>query len=83
MCLFGGCPSGSRASFDTGRLHYEELSLVGSFHYTPEDAREALALIASRRLPLRSLLSGPSPLEALPELLSRTELPLREILTVP
>lgn len=80
VCLFGGCPSGSRASFDTGRLHYDEVSLVGAFHYTPEDARAALALIATRRLPLASLLTGPSPLEALPELLSRTEPPLREVI---
>jgi hypothetical protein len=40
---------GRRVSFDAERLHYAEISLIGSFHSTPEDAREAIALLASGR----------------------------------
>ena len=26
-------------TFDAARLHYAELSLIGSFHYTPDEAK--------------------------------------------
>jgi L-iditol 2-dehydrogenase len=58
VILFGGCPHGSRVSYDTHRLHYDEITLHGSFHYTPEDVREAFKLITEQRLDLSPLLSG-------------------------
>ena len=47
VLLFGGCAPGATVSFDAARLHYSEISLIGSFHYTPGQAREALDLLAS------------------------------------
>lgn len=31
--LFGGPPGGTRASFDTHRLHYDEIEIVSPFHF--------------------------------------------------
>jgi L-iditol 2-dehydrogenase len=33
---------------DTRRAHYEELTLVGAFHHTPDLIRRAVELLASR-----------------------------------
>ena len=55
--LFGGCPSGSAASIDTGLVHYGELTLKGVFHHTPRDVREALGLISTRRVNVAPLIT--------------------------
>ncbi|MBX6378778.1 MAG: zinc-binding dehydrogenase [Clostridia bacterium] len=66
VVLFGGCPDGSRACFDTGRLHYDQVSLSSPFHFTPRDARAAFDLLATRRLDVRPLLTGTIALADLP-----------------
>ena len=43
VLFFGGPESGSEVAVDTFRLHYEELTLRGSFHHTPRTVRAALA----------------------------------------
>lgn len=58
LVLFGGCPPGKRVAFDTQRLHYDEITLRGSFHYTPEDVRRAYGLLAGGKLDVRKLISG-------------------------
>jgi L-iditol 2-dehydrogenase len=45
ILFFGGVPRGTTLSVDTYALHYQELSLIGSFHYTWQDLHEALTLI--------------------------------------
>ena len=35
VLFFGGCAPGTTISVDTRRAHYEELTLLGSFHHTP------------------------------------------------
>src|SRR5262245_29114101 len=47
VLLFGGCAPGTRVTFDASLLHYSEISLIGSFHYAPADAGEALHLLSS------------------------------------
>jgi L-iditol 2-dehydrogenase len=69
VLLFGGCAPGARVSFDAGRLHYSEISLAGSFHYTPDDARAALQALASGELDPRPLISGRGSLSQLPRFL--------------
>lgn len=46
VLLYGGCAAGTRASFDTERLHYGEIDLKGAFHYDRADVRGALDLLA-------------------------------------
>jgi L-iditol 2-dehydrogenase len=50
VVFFGGCAPGTTVRLDTRRTHYEELTLVGAFHHTPELIRRAVALVASGEL---------------------------------
>jgi L-iditol 2-dehydrogenase len=45
LLAFGGCAAGTRASFDTYRLHYEEVDVKGAFHYGRADVRHAYDLL--------------------------------------
>ena len=62
LLLFAGMAAGSRVDVDSFRVHYEEVSVIGSFHYTPADADRALLLLASGELPSEPLLSKLRPL---------------------
>ncbi len=63
--LFGGCPKNTAISVSTEQLHYSELTLKGVFHNTPHFVREALSLIASRKIPFELLISEQRPLKDL------------------
>ena len=67
--LFAGCPSGTRIGVDAQRLHYEELTIKSTFHHTPRSVREALRLIAERRIDAHAFVTAEAPLERLPEVL--------------
>lgn len=45
VVFFGGCAPGTTVPLDTRRVHYEELTLVGAFHHTPETIRRAVELL--------------------------------------
>ena len=62
LLLFAGMAAGSRLDVDALRVHYEEVAVVGSFHYTPADADRALSLLASGTVPAAPLLSKTRPL---------------------
>jgi L-iditol 2-dehydrogenase len=47
VVFFGGCAPGTMVPLDTRRVHYEELTLVGAFHHTPETIRRAVELLDS------------------------------------
>lgn len=47
VLLYGGCAAGTRASFDTYRVHYEEVDLIGAFHYGRADVRTAFEMLES------------------------------------
>ena len=57
-------------AWDAARLHYSEISLIGSFHYSPEDAREALRMLASGEVDPRPLLTDRGNLGDLPRFLA-------------
>lgn len=69
VLLFGGCAPEAAATFDAARLHYSEISLIGSFHSTPAEAAAALALIASGAVDPSALISGRGSLTDLPRFL--------------
>lgn len=58
VLLFGGLRAGTEVCYDAGRLHYDELTLKGVFHYTPEDVKDAVKIITSGKLKLKELISG-------------------------
>jgi L-iditol 2-dehydrogenase len=69
VLLFGGCAPGASVTYDATRLHYSEISLLGSFHYTPAEAREALAALATGVIDPRPLLTATGSLSDLPRFL--------------
>jgi L-iditol 2-dehydrogenase len=69
VLLFGGCAPGSTATWDASLLHYSEISLIGAFHSTPEEARAALAALSSGEIDPRPLVTATGPLTDLPRFL--------------
>jgi L-iditol 2-dehydrogenase len=68
VVLFGGLPSNARPAVDAYRLHYEELTLRGSFHHTPATVRAALGFLASGAYPWERLITHRVLLADLPAL---------------
>lgn len=62
VILFGGCKSGTKVTYDTGKLHYNEITLKGVFHFTPADVKKAYKLLCDGRLGVSRLISGSYPL---------------------
>ncbi len=70
VILFGGVKKDTVATYDTYRLHYDELTLKGTFHFTPRDVKAAYGLLKTP-LNLSPLISGKYSLEELPVALDR------------
>ncbi len=66
VILFGGCPGGTAVTFDTARLHYDQITLKGMFHFTPDAVRDAYRLLADGRLDVTPLITGDRTLEEVP-----------------
>ena len=71
LVLFGGCPPGTTVTYDTGRLHYDEITLKGAFHFTPDDVKTAHGLLSKGRLNTVELISGTYPLSGMEKALRR------------
>lgn len=63
--LFGGTPSGALFSVDSSAMHYEEYTLKGVFHHTPDYVRTAVELLSSGKVDGHSLVTEVRPLEDL------------------
>lgn len=70
VLLFGGCAPGATVTFDAARLHYAEISLIGSFHYTPVEARESLEMLASGAIDPGPLIAARGTLSDVPRFLA-------------
>lgn len=70
VSLFGGCPANTSIQVDTHRIHYDELTLRGTFHHTPATVRRALALIADGSVPARDFIQREAALAELPAILA-------------
>jgi L-iditol 2-dehydrogenase len=76
VLFFGGCAPGTSIQLDTRRVHYEELTLVGAFHHTPELIRHAVDVLDTGAVTPDGLLTHRMPLEdvrAALELMTRGE----------
>ena len=62
VVLFGGCKSGTTVTYDTGRIHYDEITLKGVFHFTPSDVKTAYKVLSKGKLGVSRLISGRYPL---------------------
>ena len=66
--FFGGLPpGGSLITLDSNLIHYDEIQVQGSHGSTPEENREAAALLASEQIEVKDLISRGFPLEAIEE----------------
>ena len=61
VVLFGGPPGGTRAAFDTHRLHYDQISLLSPFHFGTAAVRLAREWLLSTDL--TPLVTAERPLE--------------------
>ena len=66
--FFGGCPAGTKVSFDTELIHYSNLTLLASFHHTPHTIRRALGFIEAGVIHAGDFVDGECPLSELPQL---------------
>jgi len=62
VLLFAGSGRDATIPLVHARVHYDEVSVVGSFHYTPEQASEALVLLEERVIPVASVVTSRRPL---------------------
>ena len=68
---FGGCKPGTEVKLDTRRVHYDQITAMGVFHFSPRAVAEARRLLVEGRLEIDAMLSGSMSLEELPEALAR------------
>ena len=71
VILFGGCPSGTEVRFSTAPLHYDEITLMGSFHYSPEDVSRARDFLVEKHRVFRGILTGKVPLQNISEVFEK------------
>jgi L-iditol 2-dehydrogenase len=83
VVLFGGLPRDARPPLDAYRLHYEDLTLRGSFHHTPQTVRAALMFLASGAHPWERLVTHQVGLEGLPALFADPPRDLLKAAVVP
>jgi L-iditol 2-dehydrogenase len=68
VVMFGGLPREAQPVIDSYRLHYEEITIRGSFHHTPATVRAALGFLASGAYPWERLVTHRVLLDDLPAL---------------
>ncbi|MGD0898945.1 MAG: alcohol dehydrogenase catalytic domain-containing protein [Thermoguttaceae bacterium] len=66
VCLFASLPvGGEMLSINSRTLHYGEIRLVGTSDSTPKHVRQAVALIAGRKIPAGKLATHMLPLDGI------------------
>lgn len=73
VMLFGGCPSGTRASFDTRRVHYDQIALISPFHFGTQAVRMSRDWLLNGSMDLSPIISGERSLEDCPAVLEDLE----------
>lgn len=62
LVLFGGCPSGTTVTFDTGHLHYAETQVLSPFHFSSRDVVQAREWLVGGGVDPTPILFGERPL---------------------
>jgi len=83
VVMFGGLPRDARPPVDAYRLHYEELTVRGSFHHTPATVRAALGFLGSGAYPWERLVTHRVLLDELPALFADPPRDLLKAAVVP
>ena len=64
--MFGGCKKDTNVTFSAERLHYDEITLKGIFHFTPQDVKKAYLLLKNRNIDVKRLITRTCSLKELP-----------------
>jgi L-iditol 2-dehydrogenase len=83
VVMFGGLQRDARPPVDAYRLHYEELTVRGSFHHTPATVRAALGFLGSGAYPWERLVTHRILLDELPALFADPPRALLKAAVVP
>jgi L-iditol 2-dehydrogenase len=83
VLFFGGLPRDARPPVDAYRVHYEELTLRGSFHHSPSTVRAALGFLGSGAYPWEQLVTHRVLLADLPALFADPPRDLLKAAVVP
>ena len=83
VVMFGGLPRDARPPIDAYRLHYDELTIRGSFHHSPATVRAALGFLASGAYPWDRLVTHRVLLDDLPALFADPPRDLLKAAVVP
>ncbi len=73
VILFGGCPAGTRVNFDATKIHYDQITIKGIFHFTSKDVKTAYEFLNDNSDELLKIVSGKYKLSRLPEVFERLE----------
>jgi L-iditol 2-dehydrogenase len=68
--LFGGCARDTTFTVGTARVHYEEVTLTGTYHHAPRYLARALEVLAAAEYPWAELLGPEITLDQLPDALA-------------
>lgn len=58
VMLFGGCPKGTAACFDTARVHYDQITLLSPFHFGTGAVKQSKIWLEDPSIPFDHLISG-------------------------
>ncbi len=67
VILYGGVPAGTKVKFDATKLHYDQITVKGIFHFTSKDVRKAYEFLSDNSDRLVEMISGKFKLTQLPE----------------
>jgi len=73
VLLYSGLAKDERVSILAERWHYDELTILGSFHFTTQDALTALERLRSEQLPIERLITGTHPLREIVAVFERLD----------
>jgi len=73
VLLYSGLAKGETVSVLAERWHYDELTILGSFHFTTQDAHTALERLRQGQLPVERLITGVYPLRAIVDVFERLD----------
>ena len=58
VVLFGGCKKDTNVTFSAERIHYDEITLKGIFHFTPRDVKKAYLLLKNNKIDVKQLITA-------------------------
>ena len=66
VVLFGGCKKDTDVTFSAERIHYDEITLKGIFHFAPKDVKKACLLLKNNEIDVKQLITATCSLTELP-----------------